>query len=297
MKTIIALIAKGHDTAEFVPWVCQQIVSTDELVRQLAWICLDHCGSEVPEVAIMTLNTFQRVLHTHPDPLVRATALRSLSSLLLVDALPIVEDAIGHVIGDPCPYVKKAAAFAIVKAAEVDPEQIDVYLEHVQRLLADTSPIAVTGALTAFWNICPDNIEFLHPRFRFLCLNIHRLDEFGQVFALRALTVYSRDCFKNPSAVSADEEANVEFWDDTYEQDAISPDHFMAIHTAKRMLSSPSAAVTIAAVAFLFYCAPPSQLAAVGKPLVRLLYEGEACAEIALRTVDVIAAHHQHVFA
>jgi hypothetical protein len=36
MKTIIALIAKGHHVTEFIPWVCQQMVSTDELIRHLA---------------------------------------------------------------------------------------------------------------------------------------------------------------------------------------------------------------------------------------------------------------------
>jgi AP-3 complex subunit beta len=294
MKMLMALMSKGHNVSEFSPFVIQQLVSTDPLARQLAYVFLNHFAQDDPETAMLAINTFQRSL-TDSDPMRRASAVKSLSSIALKDALPAIQDAIIQVIGDASPYVKKAAAFAMIKACELEPGEIDTYLPHLERLLGDSSPIAFSGAIAAYWSLCPDNIEFLHHRFKWMCHNITKFDSYAQVFILRAFTVYCRYCFKNPEGDAADDGAEA-FWIEETSHDVMTSDHLALIHAAKRLLQSPTAAVVLAAVAFLFYCAPAQHVNSIAKPLVRLLYETPTTAELSLITIQTIATQYQHVF-
>jgi AP-3 complex subunit beta len=299
VKMLLALYAKGHDATEFIPYVVQQTASPDAKIRHLAQIFIaEHVQSD-PQNAILAVNTLQRSL-TDPDPIIRACALKTLSSISIRDALPAIQDAVVRMVGDPSPYVKKEAGFAMIKAAEVDPNEIDFYLPYIERLLGETSPIAFSGAIAAYWSLCPDNIELLHPRYRFMCQNIRSFDAFCQVFVLRSLTVYCRYCFRAPPAEAVDESPEA-FWGDENENKnerkaTISADHLSAIHAAKRLLSSPCAAVVLAATAFLFYCGPAAHISAVGRSLVRLIYEGPTTAELSLTAIVPIAKQYPHVF-
>ncbi|OHT16129.1 Adaptin N terminal region family protein [Tritrichomonas foetus] len=294
MKMLIAMMSKGHDVQDFAPFVVQQVASSDPQCRQLAYIFLNHYASECMETVLLSINTFQRSL-TDNDPIIRALAVKMISSVPQADIIPEIQSAVEQVIGDPSPYVKKAAAFAIIKAAELDPNLIDNYLPFIDRLLGETNPIAFSGAIAAYWSICPENIEFIHPRFRFICQNIQKFDEYAQVFTLRALSLYTRLCFKNPSDEEV-EETEAAFWDENPTKENISSDHLLIISAAKKCLNSPNPAVVLAAVSYIKYCAPLAHLNAVARPLVRLLYENPLTAQISLTTILTIATGHAHVF-
>jgi AP-3 complex subunit beta len=286
-------MSEGHDVSEFTSFAAQLIASTDPENRQLAHVFLTHYAQQQPDAMILSINTFQKGL-TDPDPMVRASALRALSSARIDDILTAVQSAVANAVGDPSPYVKKSAALAIIKVVDRAPGESDYYLQFVERLLSDGSVIAFSGAIAVYWEICPDNIELLHPRFHFICQNLTKFDEWGQLFAVRAMTVYTRYCFVNPATLP--EVEGVGFWEDGGETEQISADHYCLILAIKRLLASPSPAVVLAAVAYLVYCAPASHISAVARPLVRLLYEGDAEAELALATIASIAPSHQHIF-
>lgn len=295
MKMLIAMMSKGHDMRDFAPFVTQQVASSDPQCRQLAYIFLNHYSSECTETVLLSINTFQRSL-TDNDPIIRALAIKMISSIPQRDIIPQIQSAVEQVIGDPSPYVKKAAAYAIIKAAELDPNYIDNYLPFIDRLLGETNPIAFSGAIAAYWSICPMNIEFIHPRFRFICQNITKFDEFAQIFTLRSLTFYVRLCFKNPAEEEAAAETETAFWDENPAKENISSDHLMVISAAKKCLNSLNPAVTLAAVSFLYYCAPASHLNVVARPLVRLLYDNSLSSQISLTTILTIATQHPHIF-
>ena len=294
MQTVLALMSKGHNCVEFAPFVVQQVAAQDAVSRQLAYVFLSHYAEEEPETIILSVNSFQRSL-TDSDPLVRASAVRVLSSIRNKEVLPVVADAVNQVIGDPSPYVKKAAAYAMIKACELEPNERQGYLPLIGRLLGDPSPIAFSGAIAAYWNLCPDNIDLLHPHFHSICHNIGKLDEWAQILTLRALTSYSRYCFRNPDLVE-DEEDATKFWDEELEKEALSGDHLLLIHAAKSLLSSLNAGVVMAAVSLLFYTAPSTHISSVARPLVRLLYESPVIAQVALSTILTVASVHCHIF-
>ena len=38
---------------------------------------------------------------------------------------------------------------------------------------------AFSGAIAAYWSLCPDNIDLLHPHFRRMCRDITKYDEYA----------------------------------------------------------------------------------------------------------------------
>jgi AP-3 complex subunit beta len=262
VKILLAMYAKGHNVVEFAPFVIQQLASSEAKLRHFAQLYVSQYVADDPETIMLATNTLQRSL-TDSDPIIRACALKTVSSIALKDALPAIQDALTRMVGDPSPYVKKEVALSMIKASEVDPDEIDTYLPLLERLLGDSSPIAFSGAIAAYWSLCPDNVELLHPRFRFMCQNVTKFDSFAQVFVLRSLTVYCRHCFIPPESESLDETPEAFWVDDGATKETISADLLSVIHAAKRLLGSPTAAVVLAAVAFLFYCAPAQHIAAV----------------------------------
>lgn len=295
LKILLALMSKGIDVVQFAPFVVQQVGAQDPNARQLAYVYLNHYADEAPEEVILSVNTFQRCL-TDSDPICRALAVKVMSSIRSREVLPHIQEAVSQVIGDPSPYVKKAAAYAMVKAAELieDSSETEVYLPLLQRLLGDQNPIAFSGAICAYLYLCPNNIDLIHTHFRSICQNISKIDAWGQLFTLRALTIYARYCFKNPETL--DEEDIGAFWDDAGSKDSISADHLLLIHTAKKLLSSPNNAVVTAATQLLFYCAPPSHISSVARPMVRMLYDTQIMSQLALTSILTIATVHNHIF-
>lgn len=296
MKLLLGMMSKGLDVSQYFAFVVNQVASTDAVTRQLAYIYLNHYAEENPETAILSLNTFQKSL-TDSDPIVRASALRVMSSIRSKESLPSVRAAVKQVINDTSPYVKKAAALAMIKASEMDPSEIRNYIQPIGYLLGDSSPIAFSGAIAAYWALSPDNIDLLHPHFRSICQNITKLDEYAQILTLRALTVYCRHCFRNPQIESEIHVDNVSFWDDTESKDSISNDQLLLIHATKQLLTSLNSGVVLAAASLLFYTAPSSHMSSVARPLVRLLYEDQrTTVQVALKSIHEIATVYRHIF-
>ncbi|EAX98784.1 Adaptin N terminal region family protein [Trichomonas vaginalis G3] len=295
LKILLALISKGVDVSAFSPYVVQQIASPDPNSRQLAYIYLNHYAEEANETIMLSINTFQKSL-TDSDPLCRALAVKVLSSIRSREILPAIQDAVRTVIGDPSPYVKKAAAYAMIKASNLgqDDSETESYLPLIERMLGDPSPIAFSGAIAAYYALCPDNIEFLHPHYRYICQNISKLDPWAQIYTLRALAIYARYCFKDPSSINEEETAN--FWDENANNDSIPTDQFLLISAAKKMLSSMNPAVSTAATSLLYYCGPSSSLSVVARPMVRLLYSSSIISQLTLTSILTLASSHPQIF-
>jgi AP-3 complex subunit beta len=157
IRLLIELMSEGHDVGEFCSFAAQLVASSDAPNRQLGHIFLTHYAEQQPEASLLSINRFQKALNA-PDAMVPGNALRALSSIRLDDTLPAVQSAISNAVGDQSPYVKKCAAYAIIKAVDRSPGDTDSYLPFIERLLTDTSPIAFSGVIAAYWSVCPVSI-------------------------------------------------------------------------------------------------------------------------------------------
>lgn len=303
IKMLILGVAKGYDFHEFAPLVVQQLISNDLNCRQLAYIYLTHFAFDCYDTILLSINSFQKAL-ADSDPSVRVLALKMISSVPQIEIIPEIQKAIDQVIGDTNPYVKKEVSYALIKASELDPNLIEGFLPYIQRLMLEKDPITFSGAIAAYWSLCPENIEFIHPNFRYIVNNIRNLDEYGQIYTIRSLTVYTRLCFKNPASTSNDDSAFSEeaFWEENNDslnthKEPLSADHLLIISAVKKLLNSLNAGVVISAILYFYYCSPVNHLKVVARPLVRLLYDkSPSIIGFALQTILSVAKKDPLIF-
>ena len=91
-------------------------------IKKLVYVYLTRYAEERQDVALLSISTFQRALKD-PNQLIRASALRVLSSIRVPVIVPIVMLSIRDSAVDMSPFVRKTAAHAIPKLYSLDPDQ------------------------------------------------------------------------------------------------------------------------------------------------------------------------------
>ena len=213
--------------------------------------------------------------------MIRASALRVLSSIRVPVIVPIVMLAIRDSAVDMSPFVRKTAAHAIPKLYSIDSDQKEELVGLIEKLLADRTTLVVGSgktsfcqfrmcqlcfisfyftAVMAFEEVCPERIELIHKQFRKLCNLLADIDEWGQVVIVNMLLRYSRTQFVDPNKDCDDWEKEVKnFYDSDEDNDSdddnkksnkkatvMDPDHRLLLKSAKPLLQSRNAAVVMA---------------------------------------------------
>jgi AP-3 complex subunit beta len=107
-------MSKGRNVSEHFALVVKLVASTNLEIRKLVYIYLLRYAEQEPDLALLSINTFQKDLADN-SPLIRAMALRVLSGIKVPMIGSIVVLAIKKCAADMSPYVRKAAALAIPK--------------------------------------------------------------------------------------------------------------------------------------------------------------------------------------
>lgn len=108
------MISKGRDVSQFFAQVVKNVASHNLEIRKLVYIYILRYAESEPDLALLSINTFQKDL-TDSNPLIRAMALRVLSSIRVPLISSIVVLAVKKCSADVSPYVRKTAALAIPK--------------------------------------------------------------------------------------------------------------------------------------------------------------------------------------
>jgi AP-3 complex subunit beta len=113
-----ATLTSGQHSA-FFPLVVKNVASTSLEVRKLVYIYLLRFAHLEPDLALLSINTFQKDLGD-PNPLIRAMALRLLSGIgskvSVIQAVVLL--AVKKCAADTSPYVRKSAALSLIKCYE-----------------------------------------------------------------------------------------------------------------------------------------------------------------------------------
>ncbi|PIL29871.1 hypothetical protein GSI_08078 [Ganoderma sinense ZZ0214-1] len=197
MKRLIALISKGRNVSEFFAQVVKNVASHNLEIRKLVYIYLLHYAEQEPDLALLSINTFQKDL-SDPNPLIRAMALRVLSGIKVPMIGSIVMLAIKKCAADISPYVRKAAALAIPKLYHLDSTHQPELIKVISTLLRDQSPLSLGSVAIAFEAICPTRLDLLHQHYRRLCRTLIDMDEWGQVDLINLLVRYARVMLPRP---------------------------------------------------------------------------------------------------
>ncbi|KZT56945.1 hypothetical protein CALCODRAFT_483572 [Calocera cornea HHB12733] len=289
MKRLIAMISKGRNVSEFFAQVVKNVASSNLEIRKLVYIYLLRYADQEPDLALLSINTFQKDL-SDSNPLIRAMALRVLSGIKVPVIGSIVALGIKKCATDLNPYVRKAAALAIPKCYSLDPTQHGALMSILSLLLREQSPIAVGSVAVAFDSICPDRLDLLHQHYRRLCRLMVDADEWGQINLLELLTKYARKMLNKPPEIVEKQETNEtqDFLDE--KDDGMDPDLDLLLDCAEPLFQSRNPAVVMAVVRLFYYCAPLSYRVKVVKPMLRLMHISPEIGGVVLGDLLLVAS-------
>ncbi|KAJ8718284.1 hypothetical protein PYW08_002521 [Mythimna loreyi] len=307
MKRIIGMIAKGRDASDLFPAVVKNVVSKNIEVKKLVYVYLVRYAEEQQDLALLSISTFQRALKD-PNQLIRASALRVLSSIRVPMIVPIVMLAIRDSASDMSPYVRKTAAHAIPKLYSLDPEQKEELVSIIDKLLSDKAPLVVGSAAMAFSEVCGERMSLIHRSYRKLCSLLADVDEWGQLTLLNVLTVYAKTCFADPNSenYSSDSDTDKPFYESSSDggtprkQSSTSPsldaDHRLLLRAAKPLLQSRNSGVVLAVAQLFYHCGPAQELPPVAKAMVRLLRAPLEVQSVVLNSIASLTVTRRTLF-
>uniref|UniRef100_A0A8C0VE65 Adaptor related protein complex 3 subunit beta 1 n=1 Tax=Cyanistes caeruleus TaxID=156563 RepID=A0A8C0VE65_CYACU len=305
MKRIVGMIAKGKNASELFPAVVKNVASKNIEIKKLVYVYLMRYAEEQQDLALLSISTFQRALKD-PNQLIRASALRVLSSIRVPIIVPIMMLAIKEASSDLSPYVRKNAAHAIQKLYSLDPDQKEMLIEVIEKLLKDRSTLVAGSVVMAFEEVCPDRIDLIHKNYRKLCNLLVDVEEWGQVVIIHMLTRYARTQFVSPWKVMVDEYSENNFYESDEEQKekdqklkttyTMDPDHRLLLRNTKPLLQSRNAAVVMAVAQLYWHLAPKSEAGIVSKSLVRLLRSNREVQYIVLQNIATMSIQRKGMF-
>ncbi|XP_016408023.1 AP-3 complex subunit beta-1 isoform X3 [Sinocyclocheilus rhinocerous] len=304
MKRIVGLIAKGKNASELFPAVVKNVASKNIELKKLVYVYLVRYAEEQQDLALLSISTFQRALKD-PNQLIRASALRVLSSIRVPIIVPIMMLAIKEAATDLSPYVRKTAAHAIQKLYSLDPDQKEHLIEVIEKLLKDKSTLVAGSVVMAFEEVCPDRIDLIHKNYRKLCNLLVDVEEWGQVVIIHMLTRYARTQFVSPWREDAvfDENSAKAFYDSEEERRVdqskpyiMDPDHRLLLRNTKPLLQSRNTAVVMAVSQLYWHLAPKHELSIITKSLVRLLRSHREVQYIVLQNIATMSIQRKGMF-
>nr|CAG8572796.1 1593_t:CDS:10 [Entrophospora candida] len=310
MRDIRRLLDSRHDREKMdgLKRLIANVASQNLEIRKLVYIYLLRYAEQEPDLALLSINTFQKDL-TDQNLLIRAMALRVMSGIRVPVISPIVLLAIKKCVNDLSPYVRKAAAHAIPKCYSLDPTQKDALVEIIITLLNDNSAFTLGSVIIAFDEVCPDRFDLIHPHFRKLCRMLIDADEWGQIAIIGLLLRYGRTQFLNPnpngikSSVKKksknfySDEEDSENSEESFENTLIlDPDHELILRSCLPLLQSRNSAVVMSVVKVLYHLAPIEEAYKIGKPLVRLLRSHREIQHVVLANIATMATQRPYLF-
>jgi len=193
------MMTLGRNASMFFPDVVKNVVVDNIELKKLVYMYIVKYSEENQDLALLSINSLQKDLAPSMPPRVRASALRALASIRVPIVVTVLVHSISSNLNDHSPYVRKAAAAAIPKVYDLDPDQQATCIDLISKMLGDGDPDVLGHALFAFDYVCPRNFELLHPHYRKLCHLMADFDQWGQMIAIKVLGAYARQHFAKPA--------------------------------------------------------------------------------------------------
>ena len=302
LRKVIAMIYQNKPALPYFSSVVKNVANPNIEVKKLVYIYLLHYAESDPDLALLSVNAIQKSL-TDTNPQVRALALRTMSGMRVPVISQIVSLAIKRGISDMSPHVRKAAALAIPKCYNLEPNSLPQLLDYISSLLGDKQYFVVGPAVQAFLEVCPDRIDLIHKHYRSLVRKLVDMDEWSQLATLKLLMRYSRQCFpiKTTKVTKATKKGFYEDDSDEIEETdevahILDPDLEALLKACKVLLQSRSAAVVTRVAAVFLYVGTPQYLESAIGPLISILRSSPETEEIALQNMVTIALDHACLF-
>ncbi|KAI8827281.1 adaptin N terminal region-domain-containing protein [Fimicolochytrium jonesii] len=322
LKRLIAMMSKGRNVKEFFPDVVKLVASQSFEVRKLVYIYLLRYAEAEPDLALLSINTFQKDLADR-NPLIRAMALRVMSSIRVQVIVPIIMLALRKATTDLSPYVRKAAANAIPKCYSLDTTQKEYLVELIETMLKDNSTLVLGSVLHSMKQVCPERLDLIHPHYRKLCRMLVDADEWGQITIMDVLIQYARVYFVDPNPAEENtalqagqpvttEKKSEDFYAEVDEAPTksrgtgptipksigppLDPDHELLVRWCTPLLNSRNCSVVLTVAKLFFHVGTPQTCAESAQALIRLLRTSREERYIILLNIATMAQTQPSLF-
>lgn len=219
--------------------VLKNLSTSDFELKRLVYLYLVQHAQQHPDLTLLSINGYQKDLYSSSH-VVRAAALKSLSSLSMLEIVQLLLHSLKRAAADTSPLVRKTAAHAAAKIYYLDTDQREETVGVLLQLLGDgeiavlgaalisfrliffqsllTGPLSPAGtSVNGFTSLGSPHVEegtgeggpcsqeealaLLHPFYSRLVSLLPQLQPGPQVVAVDLLTRYCRLFFRQPQAV------------------------------------------------------------------------------------------------
>ncbi|OTB06252.1 hypothetical protein M426DRAFT_318996 [Hypoxylon sp. CI-4A] len=306
LRRVISMMYRQQKTLPFFSSIVKNVASPNLEIKKLVYIYLIHHAEQEPDMALLSINTIQKSL-SDSNPQVRALALRTMSGIRVPVISQIVSLAIKKGVVDMSPHVRKAAALAIPKCYRLEPNTLPQLLEYLATLLGDKQYFVAGAAVSAFLEICPDQVDLIHKHYRSLVKKIVDMDEWSQLAMLRMMSIYARKCFprRTRRAKAKDKSADLQDFYGEGESEPVlegeqvvvlDPDLVLLLDGIKPLLQSRNSGVVVAVARCYADIGTPDYTKAAVGPLVALLRGAQDIQQVALYNIVSVCLVHPESF-
>jgi AP-3 complex subunit beta len=196
-------MGRGQDCRSYFAAVIKNVAFNSFAVKKLVYIYLLRYAEQEPDLALLSVNSFQKDL-SDPNPMVRSVALRVLCSIRVPMLSSVMMAACKKGASDMSPFVRKAVAVSLVKTFKLDPLQKEGLIELIHQLINnEKSHIVMGSVLYSMDQICPERYNLIHKHFKRVCKLLVESDEWSQIQIIQVLARYCRIHFTDPSHCSS----------------------------------------------------------------------------------------------
>ena len=249
MKSIFGMAMLNQPVTNFFADVVKNVGVENMEVKKLVYMYLVQYASEQPDLALLSINSFQRDLSDH-NAMIRALALRVMTSIRVPIIRPLLLISMQKCVSDSSAHVRKSVANALPNLLPCEADEPDgagedgevaaapsaagasstpyyrpiepppELLELLQKLLGDRVPSVLGAAASAFLEIAPHRLDILHQHYHSMVGALAEADEWGQALLLEVLLRYVSANFPEPrssgasTAVSTD--GSADGWNPNY---------------------------------------------------------------------------------
>ena len=154
VKHVISLMRSGEDVKMLFSSMLSCVRTSDLSLKKLIYLYLVNYAETVPEEAIMAVNTFIQDSNDL-NPLIRALAVKTMCRIRLQNVAEYMITPLKKALKDNDPYVRKTAAFGIVKLYEIIPDDVENanLFDDLKSLLQDDNPMVISNTIAALLEI------------------------------------------------------------------------------------------------------------------------------------------------
>jgi AP-1 complex subunit beta-1 len=156
IKKVISYMNLGKNVSSLFFSVMRCLEFNNIEIKKLVYLYIAQYSRDLPEGAIMAINSFIRDVKDQRNSMVRAVAVRTMGCIRVKELNEYLVEPLKKVLEDKDSYVKKTALLTVPKMFEVTPELIkkNGIIELMQKVIKEEkNPVVFAAALDALKEI------------------------------------------------------------------------------------------------------------------------------------------------